>query len=360
MTKSPLIFLGAGASAPFNVPTMKNMVNLFEKELGEKGQDNQIDLWNNVKLRLQAAFGVDNVDIEHMLTFFSSPIIDPSRLSPNVIYGCDIIEKNPIQVADPEIAKAITIDLKDFIYRHCDIQAHERIFPVYSMLWKIISVMMNFGVHEFYMSDLEVFTTNYDRCFEIFYNMARTRSLSSTEIVLDTGVKGRYYNPAYYGTTGPRLYKLHGSIRRYITRADMVRLYDGLRREGDPVNGDEVVKEWMIWPLTGKYIYQYPYSELMDKFRQTLYDRRLWLFVGFSFRDEGIRLILEEVNDRLKDQMRRGKRAPEKRLILVDRSADQKKSIFQKYEKIRFYPVTGEFGEKSTFDKLAEVIGQVQ
>lgn len=360
MTDTPLIFLGAGASAPFNVPTMKEMVVLFEKELAEKGSDDQIDLWKDVKSRLEIVYGSGNVDIEHMLTFFSSPYIEPSSLSPNIIYHYGIDIKELIHIVDTETAESIVEAIKDFIYTRCDIQTHKDIFPVYSKLWKTIATAPVRPPHqpnilEFYMQPgLKIFTTNYDICFEIFYRSARHKLQSSKEIILDVGEKDRYYNIGYYTGDRPRLYKLHGSIQRYKTRTGKVRFYEGLRKKGDPVDGDEVVDEWMIWPLTGKYIYEYPYSKLMDRFRDELSSRSVWLFIGFSFRDEGIKLILKEVNDELEDQKRTWRNVQNKKLILIDRSADKKKDLFKQYNMIHFIPITGEFGKDETFNRLLE------
>lgn len=358
MTSTPLIFLGAGASAPFNIPTMKEMVGLFEKELTEKGLEAQIDLWKDVKSKLEIVYGQRNVDIEHMLTFFSFPYIDPFRLSPNIIYHYGIKTKELIEIVNVETAKSIVEAVKVFVYERCDIQNHEKIFPTYSKLWNLLSERLGLNTNQFYVRpDLEVFTTNYDRCFEIFYNKARNtlRSSRDKEIILDDGFKGRVYNFEYYKNNDPRIYKLHGSIRRYFTRAGKVRSYDGLKKKGDPIDGDEIVEEWMIWPLRGKYIYEYPYSKLMDKFRETLYERKGWLFIGFSFRDEGIKMILKDVNDRLEDAMRRGVKVEEKNLILIDRSADKKEGLFKQYCMIHFHPVTGEFGKEETFDKFKNV-----
>lgn len=362
MTTTPLIFLGAGASAPFGVPPMKEMVTLFEEELIEKGLDKQIALWNNVKAKLERVYGVGGVDIEHMLTFFSFPYIEPPSLSPNVIYHYGIDTKEQMEIVDTNTAKSIVGALKEFIYKRCDTQDHEDIFRIYSKLWTTIVQAplrppQQANILEFFMrTDLEIFTTNYDRCFEIFYRRARVKHglRSPREIILDVGEKDRYYDFEYYTGDKPRLYKLHGSIRRYKTKTGRVRFYEGLRKEGEPVDGDEVVEEWMIWPLTGKYIYQYPYSMLMNKFRKTLYSRNSWLFVGFSFRDEGIKLILKEVNDSLEGQERRGVNVLNKNLILVDRSADEKRDQFRQYSKIHFWPITGEFGKDETFDKLRE------
>lgn len=360
MAGTPLIFLGAGASAPFDVPPMRDMVGLFEKELTEKGMDIQIDLWKDVKSRLESVYGLGNVDVEHMLTFFSFPYIDPSNLSPNVIYHYKIDTKELIQIIGTKNAKSIVEALKTFMYKSCDIEKHESIFPIYSQFWELLTQKVGLKKYAFYtLPDLEVFTTNYDRCFEIFYNIARNRLRSRREIILDEGVVRRYYNFDYYKTNYPRLYKLHGSIRRYLTKSGRVRLYDGLRSEGDSVNGDEVVEEWVIWPLRGKYIYQYPYSKLMDKFRTALYEKNTWLFIGFSFRDEGINMILKDVNDRLEDQMRRGQEVRRKNLVLIDRSADKKERLFEQYGMIFFYPVTGEFGKGETFGKVIKSSGHL-
>lgn len=354
MTNTPLIFLGAGASAPFAVPTMKDMVTLFEKELTENGVDEQIELWKDVRSRLVSVYGVGNVDIEHMLTLFSSPNIFPPKLSPSVVYHFGLDTEEQIPIVDAKIAESILKTLKEFIYNSCDVKSYKEIFPIYSKLWQIIA---QGNIADFFMQDgLEIFTTNYDRCFEIFYDMARNhfaRTRPSKEIILNEGYKRRYYHFDYYGSqSGPRLYKLHGSIRRYITKAGKIRSYDGLLNEGDPIDGDEVVEEWLIWPLTGKYIYQYPYSRLMDRFRKALFTKTVWLFIGFSFRDEGIRLILKDVNDELEDQKRLGRKVQNRKLILLDRSADKKKDLFKQYSMIHFYPFTGEFGEDETFDKL--------
>ena len=140
----------------------------------------------------------------------------------------------------------------------------------------------------------------------------------------------------------------------HITKSGKVRLYDGLLKKGDRVDGDEIVEEWMIWPLRGKYLYQYPYSVLMNKFMDALINRDSWLFIGFSFRDEGINIIIEDVNDRLNDQRRRGKKASEKNLILVNSSADKKGALFEKYRMIHLTPITGKFGEDKAFDELKE------
>src|SRR5438552_6114490 len=65
----PLFFLGAGASRPFDIPTMKEMVTQFRKELSEsksEGIDEEIRLYDDVESLLRDEFGA--VDLESVFT----------------------------------------------------------------------------------------------------------------------------------------------------------------------------------------------------------------------------------------------------------------------------------------------------
>jgi hypothetical protein len=66
-------------------------------------------------------------------------------------------------------------------------------------------------------------------------------------------------------------------------------------------------------------------------------------------------MILKDVNDRLEDKEKRGSSLGKKNLILIDRSAEEKKHLFEKYRMIHFLPINGEFGKKETFDKLRNI-----
>src|SRR2546428_10987855 len=65
----PLFFFGAGASRPFDIPTMKEMVTQFRKELSESksdGIDDEVRLYDDVESILREKFGA--VDLESVFT----------------------------------------------------------------------------------------------------------------------------------------------------------------------------------------------------------------------------------------------------------------------------------------------------
>lgn len=349
----PVLFLGAGASAPFDVPPMREMVDLFEKEL----QGEQLSLWNRTKQNLMRAYGT--VDIEHMLSFFSRPYVSSSELDPptvcllpNLKYG------ERIDIVDQSLAQDIVERLKAFIYIKCSISGHNNIFPLYERLLNTLGGACNprspDSSRMLYTShDFEVYTTNYDRCFEIFFREAANR-YRNDNIVLDQGIGRKdYWNFDYYENQYPKIYKLHGSIGRYVTSYGRIRTCDRLMEKRGLIDGEEIVEEWMIWPLTGKYLYRFPYSQMLDRFRNALLSNNFWVFVGYSFRDEGINLILKDVNDRLLDMERRGVRTQARHLFLLDRDASAKKASIQENSMIHFDPIDRAFDANAeTYEEL--------
>lgn len=81
-----LIFLGAGASKPFGIPTMHEMVSQFEEELKSKHGE----LWHfyfEIKSKLSTTYG-DRIDIESMLSVIDgiSTSVKPSDLDHFISY----------------------------------------------------------------------------------------------------------------------------------------------------------------------------------------------------------------------------------------------------------------------------------
>ena len=65
----PLFFFGAGASRPFDIPTMKEMVTQFRKELSESKSDgisDEVGLYDDVESLIRDEFG--SVDLESVFT----------------------------------------------------------------------------------------------------------------------------------------------------------------------------------------------------------------------------------------------------------------------------------------------------
>lgn len=65
-----LIFLGAGASVPFGLPTMTDLVDLFEKKLKKSKSNPEYKLYHSVKEILFNTYGY--VDLESVFTVLLS------------------------------------------------------------------------------------------------------------------------------------------------------------------------------------------------------------------------------------------------------------------------------------------------
>ena len=76
-----LVFLGSGASAPFGIPTMKGLVNTFERQLREGSEPDlkeMYGLYHHIKTSLKSMYGY--VDLESIFTVIED-------LSKNVKYS---------------------------------------------------------------------------------------------------------------------------------------------------------------------------------------------------------------------------------------------------------------------------------
>ena len=65
----PLFLFGAGACRPFGIPTMKEMVTQFRKELSEikvEGIDDEVKLYDDIESTLREEFGA--TDLESVFT----------------------------------------------------------------------------------------------------------------------------------------------------------------------------------------------------------------------------------------------------------------------------------------------------
>jgi hypothetical protein len=74
MNKEILIFLGSGASVPFGLPSMKEVVGLFEKKLEKSNRitnnETMIQLYGSIKKTIFETYGY--VDLESVFTVLLS------------------------------------------------------------------------------------------------------------------------------------------------------------------------------------------------------------------------------------------------------------------------------------------------
>src|SRR6266568_3250415 len=79
-------FFGAGASAPFGIPTMQQMVEEFQRELGSKGSDDEKTLYARISDFLKSTLGRP-VDLEVVFSVVDSVVNwSPDRMGIAALY----------------------------------------------------------------------------------------------------------------------------------------------------------------------------------------------------------------------------------------------------------------------------------
>lgn len=357
------ILLGAGASEPFEIPPMTRMVNEFEKKL--RGEERS--KWKEVKEILTKS-GI-KPDLEAMLTIFSKPILIPHNLDPQVAYYLKLPDEK-IEIINSSFARSLEKKVRKYIWDVCNLkeESWERkkqlnsIYDTYDEFFRILTMKIHGSEAEnslitlLTQGMLDIYTTNYDRCLEIYFQSARFQK-ANDKILLDEGLRGRYWSTLYYeedNTPRNRIYKLHGSIQRYWTNKG-IRDSESYLEEGKLINGDEVVKQMLIWPLRAKPIYEYPFSNMFDKFREQLRLEVPLIVIGHSLRDKAILDILLSVVDEVSEKKKKGIKGKFKMLLMDPNAEDIKNERLKPIENFLTI-VPHKFGTEIGFQQLSEAL----
>lgn len=338
-----IFFIGAGASVPFGIPTMTEMVANFE----EKTKEPHYGLGYVVQAIKNNLRDYKSFDIEALITVLQD-IINYDTVSeaifnhPSLHFYTYSGYKNfaaSVQTLGKQYhneAKQILGDIKDFIVESCNIK--KKPFEIYKELF-----LSGLGRYDFNYeqeiqtrrSDIDVciFTTNYDRVLEAYcsnsgldYEIGETHRLLS----IDSS------NQNLYGHSfrAHRIYKLHGSINWYIDEHDVMRWISEPVREGKTTSlGHKVEKELLLYPAVAKYTFREPFYTMFHYLKKYLVECKVCCVVGYSFRDEDILGLFHDammINKRLN-------------IVLIDKNAETiRRKNFDKYVD-RVHPVSGIF-----------------
>lgn len=90
-----------------------------------------------------------------------------------------------------------------------------------------------------------------------------------------------------------RLIKLHGSTNWYKLQSGKIVKSDTQRIR---IGGEIVEGELMIYPISQKNLYLYPWLDFIKQFKNDLRLCKNWLVIGYSFNDQFItQIFLEEI-----------------------------------------------------------------
>lgn len=260
-----VIFLGAGASKPIGIPDMYEFVEEFESKIEEdKGK---VDL-------LAKVINNEKIDLEELLRRLHRM----SNLLEDETY---LRMLNPAKYKKEVLSsvKEVEEELMDFVYEKCSSFDEDGARKIFRKLIKLKDLLL--------CDCLKIFTTNYDICTESSYEkqnlaFATGFKMKGTHSVWDRTV---FRDPSYK----IHIYKLHGSITWYKYNDQIVQLPSFGRELSTPQG--EKFKVKMIYPLTGKEVFETPYSELQYYLQKTLESCSICIVIGYSFRDDSINNI---------------------------------------------------------------------
>jgi len=354
LTGDVSFFFGAGASKPFGNPTMKEMTVDFKEELKTATQQEQRVYDEIVKLLEQDLGSVDIEAVFSVIDGLKQYSVD--NFGELAIYSCrKICEKSFFSKnLDDSFTDTLTqleTKLTRFIRKSCMLKdkfSNKR-KEVYSHFFNSLADAS--GDAPANSRDLKVkysyswtlFTTNYDNNLETFWRE------DVIGVTLDTCFNGNgCLYPDFFlrcaGNTvcnGPggklRLVKLHGStswLKEKDTECIKEKEYH-LDFATEIGKGSKYDKDMVIYPLIQKQLYVEPYIQMFYNLNKDLENKRIWIVIGYSFRDPVIRNIFTTNFDK----------GSNKRMLLVIPNADEVISKYFSNYHDRIIPINERFGE---------------
>lgn len=292
-----LFFFGAGASAPFGIPTMKQFVIDFEEHLKENATKDELITYTEIKEILEKRLS-KQVDLEGVFTVIDGIInYGPERLGLLSLYSAIKFKKEFPNKLDIKICKKLRKEFQTFIREKCIIpdESFAKINMVYQDFFNRIAIELGHGYSRkedySWNSNWSIFTTNYDTCLEYYWReVARVGIDTGFEHSRERNVNTLNSRKFLIEDSGViQLFKLHGSVSwRVEEGTDEV--IEEMER-GRSLLGRRYVGEMMLYPIAEKELYLNPYISMLLRLNRELERRAVWIVIGYSFNDPVIREI---------------------------------------------------------------------
>lgn len=331
-----LVFFGAGASKPFGIPTMQEMVDEFENDL-EKKDPKLYRFYVEIKNILVSRNASIKIDIEAMLSVVDG-IVKNMRLDQMdhfmFYYGIKRFDgSQPTQFSanDVKLAKKLKEKLRNYVKRVCkpEYLSKDEIYKKsYVPFFKhIIGKKKSFDDYEL-VHDWKSYTTNYDNVFEGFWDSFE-RPIDHFQ---ESGSSNLINFDSDHLESAHTFCKLHGSLD-WGRKTETGKI---TRRNSHGFSRYTIEGEAMLFPTQQKDLYLYPWFSLFADLRRGLLIKNNWYVVGYAFNDEFIKNGFEEsmIND------------SNKKLIIIDPDARKIKKKFHKSVQSKIDALPIRFGDK--------------
>lgn len=279
-----VIIIGAGASVPMGIPTMKGFTKEFEKHCDEvlsKDYTKEFIKYNLRYLKKVANLG-SYWDLEELLLRVRE-LKNAENSAITKLYRKFSFKGNSMPKAkfDERISSMaeeyseLERELLRFIREKCIRPDIEKGMEIYSNLFKLSK---NFN--------LRIFTTNYDPIIE---NVCEKLNISYADGFMPKGNTGYFtWTPESLNSEKLNLFKLHGSITWYKDpNGKIIKFPIDISDRRD-------VQSVIIYPTEYKELFNPPFNRLYFEFSKSIFNSTNCLAIGHSFRDPYMRELLFE------------------------------------------------------------------
>jgi hypothetical protein len=302
--KKIILFLGAGASVPFDKPTTL--------QLKDKLKPPDSDIRNNFRNLMLTC--EPYIDFEHIY-YNSLKIREFLHSSSGEFFKYILDVQSPLSIyRDPgshQLKFHETINEWDDVVRSLE----DDVFVNYRWSSNLDGTLVPLceSTFEFLKEcseEIVVCTTNYDKVVENYCEHEGYSCVDGFQEITGTQrwVNGQFYYPdKVNGKTYVYLYKLHGSLDWKERRQDEIIKTNEEGRPTDP----NYRRNLLIYPtLDPKPLEFDPFTTIINEFKKRVSDADVCVAIGFSFRDEYISKLLVGLTSKL-----------HKRLIIIDEKA---------------------------------------
>jgi hypothetical protein len=345
-----LIFLGAGASAPFDFPVMDGLENELLKRLKEK--ERELYLW------LPAVNGKKDAEVvlQHIAT-----IKTLSQRKLNLVFEKQLIlspykSLNGLSFSKfVELCSSLEETIKDTIFDVYQFRPRcASKFHLYANLFSIISQIAKVREHS-------VYTTNYDGIIEKFCE-GRDDFQIRDGYEYDSKTRRNLWRPRSFDAPFRndvipiKLFKLHGSLDWKDGEYGPEKVSPEIRlKQATTV----LKKDLLIYPGSKDPPEQEPFRTIYERFETQMKETDRCLVIGFSFRDPYLNRIFRDYVNSGKGQLwimsRNCRQTVATELLDLKNSADLDRYIESK----SIAPIPCHFGEDDWTTALNNAIMEI-
>jgi hypothetical protein len=311
MAQSKLILLlGAGASKPLDIPTMKE----FWRYIKWWAENRMMYDARDALRKIEETYATNNIDkfpdLEQLLL-----LLDKYRLYYDVMFNDPIFGLKPDEVFKYRIP-IVADKFKTYLEKHIQYDswysmgieslygvAYQSMVELYwpelepASVINLYTPLFDLLFSETKSPLLPIFTTNYDNVIEKYCEYTTT-DLEYGFIKLGARSKWNRYSFSQY--TPPKdklaivLFKLHGSLSWHREHGEIIDYAKPL----DYKPGSSAV----IYPTqTKEYPYEEPFKTAYRYFEDCLHNAKIAIVIGYSFRDPGLMSIIRDAEETNRD-----------------------------------------------------------